>query len=203
MDSILLQILRTMTASARENPDAFRTMAKENLDSLNEKNQRGVKMELATAERRIKELDVLLEKVCEEYAFGRLDSKRYLKQTARYQTEQKELTTKVSELQAKLAQQTATDERLEAFIQKADSYTDIRELTSEILTAFIEKILVHERPPKGTTAPNGKPLGKRIEIYLRSESKWRWIPTVKGHLSQNRRTVPTKTDPKNKEQYRE
>lgn len=74
-----MQILRTMTASARENPDAFRTMAKENLNSLNEKNQRGVKMELATAERRIKELDVLLEKVFEEYAFGRLDSERYLK----------------------------------------------------------------------------------------------------------------------------
>lgn len=167
LDSILLQILRTMTASARENPDAFRTMAKENLDWLNEKNQRGVKMELVNAERRIKELDVLLEKVFEEYAFGRLDSERYLKQTARYQTEQKKLAEKASELQAKLAQQKATDERLEAFIQKADSYTDIRELTSEILTAFIEKILVHERPPKGTTAPNGKPLGNRIEIYLR------------------------------------
>ncbi len=167
LDTILLQVIRTMTESARNNPDTFRAMARENLDTLNEKNQRGMRIELANAEKRIKELDMLMERVFEEYAFGRLDSERYQKQTGRYQAEQKELTARVSELQTALAVQKENDEQLESFIKKADSYTDIRELTAEILTAFIEKIFVHERPPKGTTTENGKPIGNGLEIYLR------------------------------------
>lgn len=130
LDTILLQVIRTMTESARNNPDAFRAMARETLDTLNQKNQRSTRIELGNAEKRIKELDILMEKVFEEYAFGRLDSERYHRQTGRYQTEQKEL-------------------------------------TAEILTAFIEKIFVHERPPKGTTTENGKLIGNGIEICLR------------------------------------
>ena len=192
LDTILLQVIRTMTESARNNPDAFRAMARETLDTLNQKNQRSTRIELGNAEKRIKELDVLMEKVFEEYAFGRLDSERYQRQTGRYQTEQKELTARMSELQTALAIQKANDEQLESFIKKADSYTDIRELTAEILTAFIEKIFVHERPPKGMTTEKGKPIGNGLEIYLRCGIKLEMDSNNQGTSLTESKEKPTK-----------
>ena len=59
------------------------------------------------------------------------------------------------------------DRMIDDFIKQTERFTDIQELTSEILTAFLEKIIIHQRPPKGTRNQNGKCVGCEIEIYLR------------------------------------
>ncbi len=50
---------------------------------------------------------------------------------------------------------------LERFVSLARKYTDIRELTPEILRTFISKIVIHERPSRKKSEGE-----QRIDIYF-------------------------------------
>ncbi len=51
---------------------------------------------------------------------------------------------------------------VERFVDIANKYTDLRELTPEVLRTFIERIIIHER-----TAKHSKTATQRIDIYFR------------------------------------
>lgn len=60
--------------------------------------------------------------------------------SATYETEQKQLEARVSELEAAVAE--AREQRLnvDSFLGMVRRYTDITELTAEIIRSFVEKI---------------------------------------------------------------
>ena len=105
--------------------------------------------------------------VFEEYACQHISEGRYLKQLERYEGEQENLKKQVESLAKIISEDTMNDRMIDEFIRQTDRFTDIQELTSEILTAFVEKIIIHQRPPKGTKNQEGKTIGCEIEIYLR------------------------------------
>lgn len=51
---------------------------------------------------------------------------------------------------------------VERFVDIANKYTDLRELTPEVLRTFIERIIIHER-----TAKHSKTATQQIDIYFR------------------------------------
>lgn len=67
--------------------------------------------------------------------------------SATYETEQKQLEARVSELEAAVAE--AREQRLnvDSFLGMVRRYTDITELTAEIIRSFVEKIEV-KKPEK-------------------------------------------------------
>ena len=66
--------------------------------------------------------------------------------SADYNAEQKQLAAAIPEKQAKLEKLKASAANVDAFIEKASRYTDITELTPELLWLFIERIDIGERP---------------------------------------------------------
>jgi predicted nucleic acid-binding protein len=78
-----------------------------------------------------------------------------------YNTEQKEIAQRMPELQSEIEYLTATQTNTEKFISLARSYTNITELTPEIVRAFISKIVVHERTQKWAKNAN-----QQIDIYF-------------------------------------
>ena len=50
---------------------------------------------------------------------------------------------------------------IDRFIEIAKKYTDIQELTTEILRTFIEKIVIHERDKRHSKLAN-----QQIDIYF-------------------------------------
>ena len=79
-----------------------------------------------------------------------------------YLTEQKEIQTAIPKREADLENLRASVTNVSAFIEKARQYTEINELTAEILHLFIERVEIGEREEKWShTAP------QEISIYYR------------------------------------
>ena len=100
---------------------------------------------LQTALAREKEVDVLYEKLFEEKILGNLTEERFKKLSYKYEDEQTELKQKIKHLKKVVAEEKQHEMNADGFLQMVRKYTDIRELTPEILHTFIDKIIIHHK----------------------------------------------------------
>ena len=101
------------------------------------------KREIAQAEKRIAELDRIFKRIYEDDISGAISHERFLKLSAEYEAEQKELTEKVKadrEMVSAYEQDKADFDSFAAVIRK---YVGITELTPTIVNEFVKKIIVH------------------------------------------------------------
>ena len=103
---------------------------------------------LATSERRIKMIDKAIEELFEANISGKVSDERFVKMTDNYEKEQKELLELVADGNKKLqdAEQNKVD--LKLLMKALRDYTDIRQLTPEIVNALIRRIEVHSKDKK-------------------------------------------------------
>ena len=107
-----------------------------------------LKQSLATSERRIKMIDKAIEELFEANISGKVSDERFVKMTDNYEKEQKELLELVADGNKKLqdAEQNKVD--LKLLMKALRDYTDIRQLTPEIVNALIRRIEVHSKGKK-------------------------------------------------------
>ena len=108
---------------------------------------------LAAAKQRVSDLEVLLCKIYEDNILGKLSDSRYATLDAQYAKEQAELTDEISALEKAIRSYEKHEKDADRFIALIDKYENFDKLTIAMLNEFIEKILVHERDRKGSTAP--------------------------------------------------
>lgn len=141
-------------------------VTKQNKKELN-RLMRSSSKELVQAKERIKKLDSIMQRLYEDNIDGKISDDRFFRMSATYETEQKQLEARVSELEAAIAE--AREQRLNvnSFLGMVLRYTDITELTAEIIRSFVEKIEV-KKPEKvpGTRAKKAD-LGHLVELYRR------------------------------------
>lgn len=119
------------------------------------------KKRLVVAEQRIKELEILITKIYEDHALGKLSEKRYRNLYSNYETEQEQLLAEAEKINR--IQEKYTDERKSAdkFLEIIKRYEDSTELSNMMLNEFVEKVLVYERDIKGAIDCTQK-----IDIYF-------------------------------------
>ena len=108
-----------------------------------EKEVRRQKQDMVQAEKRIAELDRIFKRIYEDDISGAINHERFLKLSAEYEAEQKELTEKVKgwrETVTTYEQDKADFQSFAAIVQK---YVGITELTPAIINEFVKKIIVH------------------------------------------------------------
>ena len=100
--------------------------------------------ELKKAEKRKAEVDGLFVKMYEDWSAGRITEYNFNMLSERYQSEQRELGSKIQQLREEMevAVQTAVD--AEKWIELIKQCSNPTELTAELLNTLIEKIVVHE-----------------------------------------------------------
>ena len=111
--------------------------------------------ELEKAQKRIAEIDILIQKIYEDNASGKLSDERYMTLSTSYEAEQQMLKAAVPEMQAYLETETDKTVNLQQFIRKVKKITELKVLTPELIHEFVEKIVVYA--PKYLD-------GKRIQI---------------------------------------
>lgn len=121
-----------------------------------------LRKQLAGQERRCNELERLLAKLYEDYALQRIPETRFEALTAAYETEQSQLALQQTAVREQLAALQASTQKVDSFLQLAKRYRDCKELTDEMIQAFVEKIMVHP----ATKDTYGK-RQREIEIYLK------------------------------------
>lgn len=115
--------------------------------------------ELEKAKARIAELDVLIQKLFESNALGKLTDERFAALSETYEREQRSLKERSSTLSAQIDAVSAKAGNAERFIAVAKKYLNLSELTPAILRELVEKIAVHEPVEEGRTRR------QTIEIY--------------------------------------
>ncbi|HCC03748.1 MAG TPA: recombinase [Clostridiales bacterium] len=119
------------------------------------------KKELEKAKNRIIEIDNLFRHIYEDNVSGKITDERFRNLSFNYDNEQKELKIKIEQLAKDIDNTEKKETDLTQFISNVKKYTEITELTPEILNELIEKILIHQ-----SKKVNGKKF-QEIDIYYR------------------------------------
>lgn len=160
IDQLVLETIQYACKSVRMDERAFVESIRSASEIREQSEAKKLKAALKHQEKRYAELDILLKKVYEDNAFGRLPDKRYEMLSAGYEKEQAELEQSIKACREQLTQYDEDTDRTEEFLALVHKYTDITELTPVIINEFVDKILVHKAE---------KIDGERvmeIEIYL-------------------------------------
>ena len=119
------------------------------------------KKELEKAKNRIIEIDNLFMHIYEDNVSGKITNDRFRNLSFNYDKEQEELKIKIEQLSKEIGNTEKKETNLTQFISNVKKYTEITELTPEILNELIEKIIIHQ-----TKKINGKKV-QEIDIYYR------------------------------------
>lgn len=115
--------------------------------------------QIEKVEKRMDELDRLFRKIYEDNVSGKLNDERFCKLSDGYEAEQGQLKREIEALTAEVSQADMEVTNVAKLIAVTKKYTRIDELTPEILNAFVDKIVIHEREKK-----DGKRT-QQIDIY--------------------------------------
>ena len=125
-----------------------------------------LKRKLNKDKRRFDELDIIIKKLYESYAVGRIGEERFDTLLTGYEQEQMSLRQSIAEGGSALGcfeQDTANVER---FLDLAKKYTNFSELTTPMINEFVEKIVVHA--PDRSTGDRVQ----EVDIYLKFIGKF-------------------------------
>ena len=139
----VLQRIFDVTAMFFDDIQSFQNMVYQQRFEEAEKTVKRQKKELEQARKRIAELDRIFKRIYEDDINGTISHERFLKLSAEYEAEQKELTEFVKTEQAAVDtyEQDRTD--FDSFAAVIRKYVGIRELTPTIVNEFVKKIIVH------------------------------------------------------------
>ena len=141
--TLLLDAIRKVSAYAIENPEEFERKVREASEIQQDQTAKEAKRKLAKERKRSAELDVLIKKLYESYALGKLSEKRFDSMMAEYEQEQTELELTIAEEEMQIEAYTDDTNRVQQFMALARKYTDFTELTTPMINEFVDKILVH------------------------------------------------------------
>ena len=122
--------------------------------------QAKTKTELKRLSERQEEIGKIIRKLYEDNVNGRITDERFDFLAKSYEDECNDLKTKIQEFKNALASSVRDEENLLKFLKVVKSYTEIEELTPEILNSFIEKIYIGE-----TEKYNGRKMQEVEIIY--------------------------------------
>ena len=103
------------------------------------------------------ELDHLFRKLYEDNALGRLSDQQFTFMVSGYDDEKTALVEKIRTLEKELCTVAERRDDVGRFVQIVRKYTDVQELTYEIVHEFIDRILIYELDKDTNT--------RKIEIY--------------------------------------
>ena len=101
------------------------------------------KRRLAEIQKRIGELDTIFQRIYEDNIIGKLSDERFMKMSKGYEDEQRILQAEADIIQNELQQEEKKSVDVKRFLAVVKKYTDLTELTPEILHEFVDRIIVH------------------------------------------------------------
>lgn len=140
---IVLADLRETIAYVRDHEQEFIQAVMNQSYAEQRKATAQKRMELAQAQRRIPELDTLFQRVYEDNISGKLSDERFSKLSKGYEDEQRKLMDRVKVLQAELDKAQDKAANVERFVALVRKYTELEELTPQIVNEFIQRIIVY------------------------------------------------------------
>ena len=160
--AILLDDIRRVTHFARQNEMLFAKHISQKQSKDAQKEIAQLQREVDTLNRRQAELTALFKRLYEDNVLGRIPDEQHRILSQGYTEEQKQLRERLPVAEARLEELKSTATNVARFIENAKKYSQIDELTSEILRTFIQKVTIGERSKK-----HSRNAVQEIKIYYR------------------------------------
>ena len=145
LHEIVLAEVQRVTQEAREHTEEFLRRAMDKHSSQLKKELSAKVKELDRAQKRLADLEKLFRAAFEQLALANLLETQFKALTGGYEEEQQELTIRSEMLEQEINTEKKRMLNADRFLKVVQRYTEIQELTPEIMREFIEKIVVHER----------------------------------------------------------
>lgn len=145
VEEILLKEIRKITAYAREQEDKFvELVTKQSKKELNQQLRNSHK-EPEQATTIITKLDTIIQILYQDNIDDKISDERFMKMTEANEADQKELLKRKNELKSFIVDQTKEQSlNVDSFLKVVRKYTDITEITGEIIRSFVERIDVYK-----------------------------------------------------------
>ena len=103
------------------------------------------KKQLTQYQQRLKEIDNLIQHIYEDNVSGKITDEMFSNFSTNYTNEKKDLKEKIEILNKSISTTEQKEIAITSFVDKVKKYTEIKELTPEIINELIDKILVHQQ----------------------------------------------------------
>lgn len=140
--------LRQTIKEVHFDKDAFLKKLEQQNQAQFSKDNKRQRQQLQKDEHRFKEIDSIIQKLYEDNLLGKISDERFVKLSQSYEEEQHQLQASISDLTEKLAKQQEDKLNISKFMTRILKYTELPELTVEIVNELIDKIVIHK--PTGT-----------------------------------------------------
>lgn len=162
LSAIILDDIRRVTHFARQNELRFAEHIRKKQGKEAQQEIAMLQKKIDTMQKRQADLTKLFKRLYEDSVLGRIPDEQYRILSQEYTTEQKEIQEQLPAMEARLQELKDSSSNIARFIENAKRYSEIPELTSEILHIFIKRVEVGERAEKySRTAP------QEVRIYYR------------------------------------
>ena len=148
LTEIVLETIRRAAAFARSQPEQFAEYIQQKQSSEVAKEIKLMERELSAMKKRAGELDTVFKRMYEDSALGRVTSEQFRMLSDAYAEEKKQLAEAIPEKTERLEKLRSSVANAKNFIAKAKRFTDMDELTPELLHTFVAKIIVYEKEIK-------------------------------------------------------
>ena len=145
---IISDKLRQTIQEAHFNQEAFLKKLEQQSQAQFSKDNKRQQLQLQKDEHRSIEIDNIIQKLYEDNLLGKISDERFVKLSQTYEEEQHQLQTSISDLTEKLTKQQEDSLNISKFMARISKYTELPELTVEIVNELIDKIVIHK--PTGT-----------------------------------------------------
>ena len=160
VEQLILETIRRVSAYAKTNEAEFMERVRQESALQQETAVKDNKKLLTKAKRRRDEIGVLVKKLYESYALGKIPENHFSDLLKGYDMEQTTLDNDIERLQMEIDTFNTDSVRADRFMELVKKHTEFKEFSPLLLNEFIEKVIVHEAD---------KSTGKRIQkvdIYL-------------------------------------
>ncbi|MCL1963482.1 MAG: recombinase zinc beta ribbon domain-containing protein, partial [Firmicutes bacterium] len=151
--------LQLMLAAARGDGEGFAQAVRKAAGEEARRTQHSVRAEGERAAARAAALDGIIEKLYEDRVAGLLTEARFTRMLARYEQEQEGLAETLRRAQEEIASRRELSETIDRFIRTATKVGDVPALTPEIVSAFIDRVIVNE--------PTGEKWDRKYKLAIR------------------------------------
>lgn len=159
---IVLEEIRRVTEFARERTEEFAEYINKNSETQLKKELKDKQKLLDKHKKRLTKVSTIFRKLYEDNALGRITDEQFQMLSQGYVEEKKQLESDISTLETVVDEMKSKSGSSKTFIELAKRFTDIQELTPEILHTFISKIEIHEKVKDETTGKKTQD----IDIYF-------------------------------------
>ena len=144
VEQIVLDNLREVIGYVSQYEDEFIRMVMDTDVRQRNKELTKQKKRMSEIQSRMKELDNLFQRIYEDNISGKLSDERFMKLSKGYDTEQADLQEEMTRLQEHIQQAEKQSVNVDRFLSIVKKYTNLTELTPEILHEFVDRIIVHD-----------------------------------------------------------